>query len=298
MSYEIYDVDRRDNRSPHHLGVLSHFDAVIWYTGDDYLTRLPGQPPGTGTARLAAEEMIDVRHFLNEGGKLLYTGKYAGSAVRRGQRVPQLRLPGAAGGHAAGRRADGERAGAAVLQQERTSTSIPSAPAFKRLAGVRRGRPDAGRRLHPAQRRLPPVLPGGLHLRAPGKTFDDDAGRPYGLAGTEGGPFEGLSWLFDETGANNQDHSATFVVTSSVLDPEQYPLYADSQSAASWLRPGAAPFDPFSGTQYMAAGANSSRTSGSARWSTSARPPRRSSSSSSRATWRRTGTGWSSRRAT
>ena len=31
MDYEIYDVDRRDNRSPDHLGVLDHFDAVIWY---------------------------------------------------------------------------------------------------------------------------------------------------------------------------------------------------------------------------------------------------------------------------
>ena len=63
--------------------------------------------------------------------------------------------------------------------------------------------------------------------------------------------------MFDETGANNQDHSATFVVTSSILDPARYPLYADSQSAAAWLRPGAAPFDPYSGAQYMAAGADS-----------------------------------------
>ena len=60
---------------------------------------------------------------------------------------------------------------------------------------------------------------GAYIYASPGQTFDDEAGHPYGLAGTEGGPFEGLSWLFDETGANNQDHSATFVVTSSVLDP-------------------------------------------------------------------------------
>ena len=50
VDYEIYDVDRHDNRSPDHLGVLSHFDAVIWYLGDDYLTRLPGQP-ARGRAR-------------------------------------------------------------------------------------------------------------------------------------------------------------------------------------------------------------------------------------------------------
>ena len=63
--------------------------------------------------------------------------------------------------------------------------------------------------------------------------------------------------MFDETGANNQDHSATFVVTSSVLDPAKYPLFADSRSVADWLRPGAAPFSPYSGPHYMSAGADS-----------------------------------------
>ena len=63
--------------------------------------------------------------------------------------------------------------------------------------------------------------------------------------------------MFDETGANNQDHSATFAVTSSVLDPAKYPMFADSRSVADWLRPGAAPFSPYSGPQYMSAGADS-----------------------------------------
>ena len=74
--------------------------------------------------------------------------------------------------------------------------------------------------------------------------------------------------MFDETGANNQDHSATFVITSSVLTPAPFPTFADSRSVADWLRPGAAPFSPYSGTQYMSAGADSRRTSGSARRST------------------------------
>ena len=42
----------RGHRAPDPLGVLSHYDAVIWYTGDDYLTRRPGQPrDGHGAAR-------------------------------------------------------------------------------------------------------------------------------------------------------------------------------------------------------------------------------------------------------
>src|SRR5829696_1116253 len=54
---DVYDVDAMGRQAPHPLGVLSHFDAVIWYTGDDYLTREPGQVPGTGTSRLALEEI-------------------------------------------------------------------------------------------------------------------------------------------------------------------------------------------------------------------------------------------------
>ena len=57
--------------------------------------------PGTAS-RLANDEMLDVRAYLNEGGRLLYTGKYAGfqyafgyefdpvdeRAVRPGRRTP------------------------------------------------------------------------------------------------------------------------------------------------------------------------------------------------------------------
>ena len=41
--------------------MLSHYDAVIWYTGQDYLTREPGQFPGTGTSRLALNEVVAIR---------------------------------------------------------------------------------------------------------------------------------------------------------------------------------------------------------------------------------------------
>ena len=76
------------------------------------------------------------------------------------------------------------------------------------------------------------------------------------MTGTDG-PFKGLTWGFDETGAGNQDHTATFAVTSSLLDPQKYPTFADSKSLASWMRPGAGPFSPFSGQYYMASNAHS-----------------------------------------
>ncbi|MEV4638818.1 M14 family zinc carboxypeptidase [Actinoplanes sp. NPDC049548] len=78
-SVDVYDLDTRGRVAPHPLGVLSHYDAVVWETGDDVIPRAPGQPAGT-VARSALETELAVRDYLNEGGKLLLAGKYAGFA--------------------------------------------------------------------------------------------------------------------------------------------------------------------------------------------------------------------------
>ena len=57
--------------------MLSHYDAVLWYTGDDVVTREPGWGPGNAS-RLAMQELLEVRDFINEGGRALYTGQSAG----------------------------------------------------------------------------------------------------------------------------------------------------------------------------------------------------------------------------
>lgn len=72
---DVYDVDVNDRRAPHHLGVLSHYDAIVWESGDDIITRAPGQPGGTA-AKLAQDLELTVRDYLNEGGKALVTGQY------------------------------------------------------------------------------------------------------------------------------------------------------------------------------------------------------------------------------
>ena len=59
--------------------MLSHYKAVVWETGDDIIPRAAGQPGGTA-ARSALETELAVRDYLNEGGKLLLAGKYAGFA--------------------------------------------------------------------------------------------------------------------------------------------------------------------------------------------------------------------------
>ena len=77
-STDVYDVDAMGRIAPDHLGVLSHYDAVVWYGANDYLTREPGQAAGTGASTLANAEVLEVRSYLNEGGALLYTGVHAG----------------------------------------------------------------------------------------------------------------------------------------------------------------------------------------------------------------------------
>lgn len=76
---DLYDMDANGRTAPHPLGVLSHYDAVVIETGDDVITRSAGQVPGTA-ARVAFEVEIAARDYLNDGGKLLYAGKYAGFA--------------------------------------------------------------------------------------------------------------------------------------------------------------------------------------------------------------------------
>ncbi|MCA2214823.1 M14 family metallopeptidase [Jidongwangia harbinensis] len=78
-SADVYDMDTRGRKAPHHLGVLSHYKAVVWETGDDTIPRATGQPAGTA-ARSTLEVELALRDYLNEGGKLLFGGKYAGFA--------------------------------------------------------------------------------------------------------------------------------------------------------------------------------------------------------------------------
>ncbi|GAA2530023.1 M14 family metallopeptidase [Pilimelia columellifera] len=73
---DVYDFDTQGRRAPHPLGVLSHYKAVVWETGDDAILRAPGQPAGTA-AKAALDTELAVRDYLNEGGKLLVSGQNA-----------------------------------------------------------------------------------------------------------------------------------------------------------------------------------------------------------------------------
>src|SRR6185503_9143479 len=77
IAFDVYDVDANGRTAPDNLGVLSHYDGVIWYTGDDVVTRERGWGVGNAS-RLAMQEILGLRDFLNEGGRALYTGQRAG----------------------------------------------------------------------------------------------------------------------------------------------------------------------------------------------------------------------------
>jgi Zinc carboxypeptidase len=81
---EVYDVDAMGRTAPDHTGVLNHYDAVVWYTGNDVVTREPGWGPGNAS-RLAVDMVLQHRAYLNEAGNLLYTGQAAGFIESSGQ---------------------------------------------------------------------------------------------------------------------------------------------------------------------------------------------------------------------
>ena len=74
VTYDVYDAGAT-GPAPHPLGVLSHYDAVIWYTGDKLVTDYQG---GLNTTLFAHEMNMAMRDYLNEGGKVLATGKNHG----------------------------------------------------------------------------------------------------------------------------------------------------------------------------------------------------------------------------
>ena len=210
VSYDVYDVDANDRTAPDRLGVLSHYRAVVWYTGNDLFVREPGAPGATGTSKLADDEIINVRAYLNEGGKLLYTGQNAAYGQLTGFPFNPAGQP-------------------PYCQASSTSTgTVTNCPFLSNDF-------------------LQYYL--GAYVNLDAATTKEDAsalsltltGGPYGT-----GDFQ----LNGDTSADNQEHVASMLTTSSVLPRDVYPLFA-SDVAVTDNRPSA--FDPATGTGYAVA---------------------------------------------
>jgi hypothetical protein len=216
---DVYDVDASDRLAPDQLGVLSHYDGVIWYTGDDIVTRTAGRAGGNAD-RLALDEMLEFRAYMDEGGRVLYTGKRAG-----------MQYTGAAVGS---QRYDPKNEGAC--------NPLP-ADWDPRRCLLLRGSEFGGDLVND-------VLEywfGGF-LQVPDDGIDEN-GDVFGINGV-GDPFLGLSWLFNGgDSADNQDTNSSFVATSGILSPDDYPQFL-SWPSTQWAKPGG-PFEPHSGSKYV-----------------------------------------------
>jgi hypothetical protein len=212
VNYDVYDVDARGRRAPDPLGVLSHYSHVVWYTGDDYVPREPDAPPGSGITKGAVDTQNAVRDFLNDGGRLFYTGKNAGRVFAEG--FPYN--PYQAEEH--------------TYCQDGNPTCVFAQDDF-----------------------LQYWLGAYRYVGGAGLDPTDDSTFP--VQGTTG-PFDPLDLTFNgPDSAQNGDNASTLLVTSSILPPAEFPLFADSDAAAKWLRPFAAPFDPHAGSYFLSAGA-------------------------------------------
>jgi hypothetical protein len=197
ITADVYDVDANGRKAPDALGVLSHYDAVIWETGDDSVTRNLGWGGGN-VARLALDMMLEMRAYMNEGGKVMLAGKratyqYSGAVVGNQLYDPQ-------GG------------------------SLPcsnASVAYRCL--LLRGSGDG----------VNDVLQywfGAFLVNAVAGDNPDGGIFPINGIAT---PFLGLNWGFDPAATED----ASFITTSGILPASDYPQF-DSAAAARYDRPG------------------------------------------------------------
>jgi hypothetical protein len=215
---DVYDVDAEGRTAPDRLGVLSHYKAVLWYTGDDQFIREADAPGGTGVSKLADDEILQVRSYLNEGGKLLYTGKWAGyGELTAFPYNPQ-----------------GQPPYCDAAEVEDPPGSDPTLIPQDRCALL-------------SNDFLQYYLGAYVNIDA-AASQDDAAALP--ILGSGGVFSTPLFHLNGGGSAGNQSHVYSMVPTSDILPADQFPLFR-SDPAASFDRPPA--FDPPTGRQYMVA---------------------------------------------
>ena len=212
-SYGVYDVGVT-GPAPHPMGVLNHFDAVIWYTGDKLVTDYQG---GLNTTLLAHEMNMAMRDFLNEGGKVLATGKNHGFEeffpLFYGQNgAPDLTCT--------------DPSGITCL----VMTDDVYQYWFGGIARTRRGGLAADQ--------------SALDVQGIAGVFGEYT---FGLDGPDSANNQGAPGNGTGTG------TASWVLTSSILSVDDFPQF-ESERLAQWDVGGAAPFEPVTGDWQMATG--------------------------------------------
>ena len=219
VAFDVYDVDARGRTAPDNLGVLSHYDAVVWYTGDDVVTREPGWGPGNAS-RLAMQELLEARDFVNEGGRVLYTGQRAGQQYTT---------------------ALGEQLFDPFENQQCSADPVVEARCLP-LSGFGDSQGD------------PIEYTFGAAVTTPGGGLDPETGDPFPITGIDD-PLNGLT--FGRNGADsaqNQAADSSFIATTDLLavsDPTGSFPHLDSWPAAAYQSGLSGPLDPHSGASFM-----------------------------------------------
>jgi len=208
---DVWDVDAEGRQAPDHLGVMSHYDAVVWYMGNNFVTRTLGRGPGN-VDRLHNEMTLQLRAYLNKGGKVLFNGQWAG-ALENGLAGTQLYDPVA-----------GE-------------VCVENSQLVLARCQVLSDKNDF----------LQYWLGGYIYNSDAGT---DDEGNPFDVEGVSD-PYTGLTWGFNGAdSAGNQVHTASMITASSVLPPDEYPQFT-SRGPAVWDTGAGGGFEPFDGDWYV-----------------------------------------------
>jgi Immune inhibitor A peptidase M6 len=176
--------------------------------------------PSLDDAGRRSQELLEVRDFVNEGGRVLYTGKHAGQQYTPGLGT-QLYDP----------------------FENRQCRADPAVQArCLALSGSGNSQGD------------PIEYTFGAAITSVDGGLDPDTGDPLDVAGIDD-PLAGLTWGFNGAdSAQNQDSNSSFIATGDFLkvtDPaDSFPQF-ESWPAAEYRSGLAGPFDPHTGQSFM-----------------------------------------------
>ena len=220
-----YDADVWDMSAqgvPHDLGVLSHYDAVVWYLGDNRLTQDPedeliqthvGELPDIAVAEREQYLTMAVRDHLNGGGKLIHAGETAQYYGLLGDGV---------GGIYYGLNGDPTAECVITSPEGLFEDCLILADDFRQYyLGAFTRTPTAD----------PTSVTG---IADPINGFQGDLGGPV------------------VEGDNPLDEAGSFQPTSEVLPPDQFPQFTSQAAAEYPQRPGS-PYAPVEGSGYAGA---------------------------------------------
>jgi murein tripeptide amidase MpaA len=210
----VWDVDK--DGVPHDLGVLRHFDAVVWYLGDNRLTQdaaddplqtFAGPFPDSQVADRTKDLVLSVRSYLNEGGKLVYTGETTGYfGPLRGAN---------GGGIYYGLKGHPERPCVITVSPRDDCELLADDFIQYYLGGYDRV----------------------------------SVGAPTGFVG-DGTPFGGTTVSLSGTASNPLNEAGGFRVTSAALPPDRFPQFT-STSGGDYVG-GSSPYQPVEGRWFVA----------------------------------------------